>query len=492
MEKTLLMERVMDGERLALIEDGALCALYHRSPDSEDLTGNIYLGRVENLLPGMNAAFVDIGLEKKGFLSAGDIRLYAQGDAQLSKALAERRIGDLVRPGQEIPVQVVKSQTGGKGPRLSCHLTLPGRLLALLPGVRYVGVSRKIGGQDDRERLRAWGQRLLDAFGAGLILRTASLGAGFEAIEAEYRDLLTGHEALLRQAAHTVAPKLLRDENDLALMAVRDLLDGDVQAVWAEDEDCCERLRACARRLAPDLASRVRLHEGQVPLFDLYRVDAQADQALERRVWLKHGGFLVIDETEALTAVDVNTGKNTGGRCAEDTIIQTNREAAEEVMRQLRLRDIGGMIVVDFINMKREADRQALLDLLRGLAARDRNRTAVVDITPLGLVELTRKRAGESLRARLTHSCPHCSGSGAVPAHEATARRVVRDVWRRRRSGDSTPLIVEAAAGVCGWVRNIGTPPGGPVRLIASEGLEAGEYRLAPDDGKTLEQGERQ
>ena len=482
----------MDQERLALIEDGALCALYHRRPDSEDLTGNIYLGRVENLLPGMNAAFVDIGLEKKGFLSAGDIRLYAQGDAQLCKALGNRKIGDLARPGQDVLVQVVKSQTGGKGPRLSCHLTLPGRLMVLLPGVRYVGVSRKIEGEDARSRLRAWGQRLLDAFGAGLILRTASQEAGYEAIKAEYRDLLTGYEALRQQAAHLIAPKLLRDENDLSLIAVRDMLDGDVQAVWADDEGSYERLRACALRLAPGLADRVRLHEGDVPLFDLYRVDTQAEQALERRVWLKSGGFLVIDEAEALTAVDVNTGKNAGGRCAEDTIVKTNREAAAEVMRQLRLRDIGGMIVVDFINMKREADRQALIELMREIAARNRDRTTVVDITPLGLVELTRKRARQSLRAQLTRGCPHCSGSGAVLSHEAAARRVLRGIWRRRRLGDSTPLVVEAAPGVCGWIRKIGMPPGGPVRLIAKEGLEAGEYRLAPDDGNAHEQGERE
>ena len=492
MDKTLLMERVMDQERLALIEDGALCALYHRRPDSGDLTGNIYLGRVDNLLPGMNAAFVDIGLEKKGFLSADDVRLYAQGDAQLCKALGGRKIGELARPGQDILVQVVKSQPGGKGPRLSCHLTLPGRWMVLMPGVQYVGVSRKIDSADDRARLRAWGQRLLDAFGAGLILRTASKETGFEAMEAEYRSLLLGYESLRQQAAHLIAPKLLRDENDLSLIAVRDMLDGDVKAVWADDEESYDRLRRCAEQIAPGMAGRIRLHEGQVPLFDLYRVDTQADQALERRVWLKSGGFLVIDEAEALTAIDVNTGKNVGGRCAEDTIVKTNREAAAEVMRQLRLRDIGGMIVVDFINMKREADRQALIELMREIAARDRNRTTVVDITPLGLVELTRKRARQSLRAQLTHGCDRCGGNGAVHSHEAVARRALRDVWRRRRLGDSTPLVIQAAPGVCGWIRKIGMPPGGPVRLIATEGMEAGDYRLAPDDGNAREQGERQ
>lgn len=484
MKKTLLMERVMDQTRLALIEDGALCELYHRRPDSEDLTGNIYLGRVENVLPGMNAAFVDIGLEKKGFLSAGDIRLYAQGDARLSQALGKRRIGELARPGDEIMVQVIRSQPGDKGPRLSCHLTLPGRHMVLLPGVPYVGVSRKIADPAERAHLREQGQRLLDDGGAGVILRTASREVDPKAIEAEYGDLLAAYQELQRQARHQIAPKLLHDDNDLALIAVRDLMDGDVEAVWTEDAASYDRLRGHAAALAPHLIDRIRLHDGQVPLFDLYRVDAQLERALDRRVWLNSGGFLVIDETEALTAIDVNTGKNVGRRCAEDTIVAANREAAAEVMRQLRLRDIGGMIVVDFINMKREEDRQGLLDLLRELAARDRNRTTVVDITPLGLVELTRKKARQSLKAQLTHACGCCGGSGVEPSHEATARRALRDLWRRRRCGDETPLVVEAAPAVCGWIRKIGLPDGGPVRIKAAEGMGAGEYRLAPDDGR--------
>ena len=204
---------------------------------------------------------------------------------------------------------------------------------------------------------------------------------------------------------------------------------------------------------------------------------------MEKFVWLKSGGSLVIEETEALTVIDVNTAKNVGNRAPDDTIFRNNCEAAREAMRQLRLRDVGGIIVIDFIDMRKPQDREALLEELRKCASRDRNHTVVVDMTPLGLVELTRKKARQSLSRQLQHTCSHCSGNGVVPSHETTARRVVRDLWRRRRGGDETPLVVEAAEPVCGWIRNIGTPGGG-VTLKASRELEDSEYRIAPANGK--------
>ena len=474
-KKTLLMEQVMDQVRLAVIEDGALCELFHQRPGSEDLTGNIYLGRVENVLPGMNAAFVDIGLDKKGFLAAGD--------APAEGAFDRSRIETMARPGQEILVQVVKSQPGAKGPRLSGHLSLPGRLMALLPDTRYVGVSKKIQDDTERARLRGIGLGLSAQGGVGLILRTAAAGASAEAISSEYAGLRAMLGDLSRRAEHLIAPRLLHDDNDLALRAVRDMLSEDVEAIWADDRECYDRLAECAAALAPQLRGRIRLHEGQTPLFDLYRVDAQADRALERYVWLKSGASLVIDEAEALTVIDVNTGKNTGTRSAGETILKTNREAATELMRQLRLRDIGGIVVVDFIDMKQEDDRQALLALLRELAARDRNRTTVVDITPLGLVELTRKRVRQSLARQLTHTCESCGGNGVVPGYEATARRAIREIWRRRRGGDGTPLLLEARPEVCGWARKIGVPEGGTLSMRPLEQMKAGEYHIAPFDG---------
>ncbi len=480
MRKILLLERVMDQTRLAVIEDDQLCELVHQRPNDDNQSGNIYLGRVENVLPGMNAAFVDFGMEKNGFLAAGDIRLFAQGDRALAGMLGKARIEKLVRPGQQLLVQAIRAEPGAKGARLSCHITLPGRSMVLLAGIQYVGVSKKIASENERARLRSIGLSLTEGGGDGVILRTAAQGMDAARLRSEYAALQARWSEMRRQAEYTAGPKLVYDDNDLALHAVRDMLAEDVEAVWADDEMCYERLRAFAGDMAPELLDRIRMHTGDTPLFDLYRVDAQADKALQRYVWLKSGGSLVIEETEALTVVDVNTGKNTGRRDADDTILAVNCEAALELMRQLRMRDIGGTIVVDFINMRRQADREALMSVLRECAAGDRNRTRVVDITALGLVELTRKRARQSLSRQLTHTCPECDGNGVVPAHEATARRALRELWRRRRGGDDTALRLEAAPGACGWIRKIGIPEGGRIELSPSEAYEGGAYRFTP------------
>ena len=480
MKRVLLMERVMDQTRLAIVEDGLLCELYRQTPGGEYLSGNIYLGRVENVLPGMNAAFVDIGMEKNGFLGAGDIRLFAQNDRALATLLGKARIEQLVRPGQQLLVQVIRSQPGAKGPRLSCYVTLPGRLMVLLAGVKYTGVSRKITDDGERARLREMGLSLTEGGQDGVILRTAAQGAGAERLRSEYALLKAQWADMKGRAEFMRAPKLVYDDNDLALHAVRDMLAEDVEAVWADDKDCYERLLACAKVMAPDLSDRIRLHTGETPLFDLYRVDAQVDRGLQRYVWLKSGGSLVIDETEALTVVDVNTGKNTGKRDADDTILAANCEAARELMRQLRLRDIGGMIVVDFIDMRRPGDREALMQVLRECAANDRNRTRVVDITALGLVELTRKRVRQSLSRQMNHICGNCEGNGTVPSHEAIARRALRQLWRRRRQGDDTALCLEAAPAVCGWIKRIGVPEGWEVTLSPTEAVGQGEFRLTP------------
>jgi ribonuclease G len=356
--------------------------------------------------------------------------------------------------------------------------------MVLLTGLKYVGVSKKIESADERARLRGIGLSLTTDRPDGIILRTAANGMSGEDLRAEYVRLVSQWEDMKRRSAHSTAPGLIYDDNDLALQAVRDRLSEDVEAIWTDDDCCYERLKGLAELLSPALSDRILKHTDDTPLFDLYRVDSQADKAMQRYVWLKSGGSLVIDETEALTVVDVNTGKNTGKRDADDTILATNCEAARELMRQLRLRDIGGMIVVDFIDMRRAGDQDKLLDVLRECAAKDRNRTRVVDYTALGLVELTRKRMRQSLSRQLTHTCSHCDGNGIVPSHETTARKALRDLWRRRRAGDETALTLEAVPAVCGWIRKIGVPEGGQLRLSPVENMGAGEYRFAPIDFK--------
>lgn len=480
MKQTLLIERVMDQTRLAVIEDNRLCELHIQRPDSGNLTGNIYQGRVENVLPGMNAAFVDLGLEKNGFLSADDLPSNTPGP---------RRIERLLRPGQEVLVQVVKSQPGAKGPRLTGKITLPGRLMALLPMERSVGVSQKLTDEDERERLRAIGEALLASGGAGLILRTAASGADEAALHGEYAQLCALWTQLKSQSEHAVAPKLLHDDNALALRAVRDRLNTDIEALWVDDAALFEEIRALAEALLPAHVDMIRAHEGETPLFDLYRVDAQADKALEKYVWLKSGGSIVIEQTEALTVVDVNTAKNVGHRAAAETLFENNCEAAREIMRQLRLRDIGGIVVIDFIDMDSPGCREALLDVLRECAQRDRERVNIVGITPLGLVELTRKKARQSLSTQLTHMCSVCGGNGVAPSHEATARRIVREIWRLRRRGASGATLIEAEPAVCGWLARIGLPEGGAAFALPVQNLTPGEYHLSPVDEGALPAG---
>ena len=477
MKQILLLERVLDQTRLAVIEDSMLCEIYIQRPDSANLTGNIYLGRVENILPGMNAAFVDIGLDKKGFLGANDIPASFQGQ---TGAVGNARIEKLVRPGQLLPIQVVRSQPGAKGPRLSRHITLPGRNMVLLCEGPFVGVSKKIEDEGERKRLYQAGQELIHNACVGLIIRTSAQGADESQLRSEFEHLTSLYAGLVKQSAFSGAPKLLYDDSDLMLLAVRDRLTEDVETLWVDDETIYKQVLDCATAYAPFLKDKVKLHQSSVPLFDLYRVDAQVDRALQKQVWLNSGGFLVIEETEALTVIDVNTGKNTGKRDAQDTILAVNQEAAQEILRQLRLRDIGGIIIVDFIDMRSQADKLLLLEMMQKGAALDRNHTTVVDMTALGLVELTRKRTRQSLSRQLTHSCIQCDGNGMVPSHEAIARRALRDLWRRRRGGDTSTVKLEAEPAVCGWIQQLCAPKALSLELSTNTGLRAGEYRFTP------------
>lgn len=478
MKQTILMESVRGETRMAVIEDDRLCELYVDRPNSDDVIGTIHLGRVENVLPGMNAAFVDIGMEKNGFLYAGDIDA---GDPALRKRLDGLRVEKLVRPGQEILVQVVKAQSGQKGHRVSSHLTLPGRTLVLLPNVCYVGVSRKISDDGERRRLRAAADALVRDTGMGLIVRTAAAGLPEDALKREYDALSTQWRDIEARAAVATAPKKVYSNTSLALRCVRDRLNGDVDAVWADGPALYDDIRARAEAMAPEWADRIRLYDGEMPLFDLYRVDAQLDKAMRKYVWLKSGGSLVIEETEAMTVIDVNTGKFTGKRDLEETLLRLNCEAAEEIVRQLRLRDVGGIVIVDFIDMKAPENNERLLALLRELAKTDQSRLSVVGMTGLGLVELTRKKERRPLSRQLLHACPACGGDGATPSYETTARRIVREVWQRRRRGETNPVLVTAAEPVVKRLRAIGVPEGGGVYAVKGD-VPPGEYDISPAD----------
>lgn len=463
MKRELVLERVQAQLRLAVLEDGRLCEIYHERGASGKLSGNIYAGRVQNILPGMNAAFVDIGLNKNGFLYAGDICLDTRDQQELKSQLENRRIEKMLRPGQMIVVQVVKEPGGSKGPRISGSLSLPGRLCVLIPTVQYAGVSKKIGGEAERSRLHGIAKALSERHGAGIIIRTAGEGAAEDEIATDYERLLDQWKKIDAAARHSAKPRLIQADGSLVLRAVRDMLDESVDCIRTDDEALYNEICDCAKLLTPAFADRVQLLKTEMPLFDLLRVDAQLEDAFARQVHLRSGGTLVIDETEAMTVIDVNTAKFTGKKDLSETIFRLNCEAADEIARQLRLRDIGGIVIIDFIDMDAPDQKEALLDHLRTALKNDPNRTNVLGMTALGLVEMTRKKVRRPLSKQLMRDCSHCLSSGREWTHESVACRAVREIWRRRRMGDTTAYRIKTGEKVAGWIQTIGLPEGASI-----------------------------
>ncbi len=402
----------------------AVAELYLERRGARSIVGNIYKGRVDNVLPGLEAAFVDIGLDKNGFLHVDEIVLPGVEAPRRGRGSGRdaAQIGDLLRPGQDIVVQVVKDPLKTKGARLSMDLTIAGRYMVLAPYGEGVGVSRRLDDRE-RERLRKEAAKL-DLQGSGAIIRTAAQGAKRPDLERELLYLFKLNEVLRKRVEETEAPALVFQEADLSVRVVRDIYSGEFERAIVDDEKQHHRLVSFFSRTAPELVDLVDLWNEERPLFEAFAVDRVLDSTLSRRVDLPSGGYLVIDYAEALTVVDVNSGSFTGkGKSArlEDTITKTNLEAAEEVVRQLRLRDIGGIIVIDFIDMARARNRDAVLKTLRKALDEDRTKTFVVEISPLGLVEMTRQNVTEGVREIMTRPCPTCHGEGVIKSEETIA-----------------------------------------------------------------------
>ena len=479
MKREIALEHVANRTRLAVIEDGRLCEILYDQSRRRELTGGIYVGRVQNILPGMNAAFVDIGANKNAYLAAGDIGIDTRGDAALSDALRSERIEKRVRPGQMLICQVVREPGGAKGPRISQNITLPGRKLVLLPTLRYAGVSRKITDETERARLHKIALELAEN-GAGAIVRTAGEGADAAELAAEYADLTEKWHRIETEAAASRTPRRIETETGFAEAAVRDFLTEDTDAMRTDDPDLFRELIEAAEKTVPALRDRISLVDFETPLFDLLRVDAQIEEALARRVNLKSGGTIVIDETEAMTVIDVNTAKFVGKTDLEETVFRLNCEAAEEIARQARLRDLGGIIIIDFIDMENPANREALTVFLRKQFARDRNRTTVLGMTELGLMQVTRKKLRRPLGRILARECPLCGGSGTVLSVEETAHQAVRELWRRRRRGDTTKYRIVAGEGVAACIREIGLDD----ENVRVQTARRNGYEIVPEDGK--------
>lgn len=443
MNKEILVDANGFSTRVAVVEDGAPVELYVEQEGAQRLVGNIYNGKVQNVLPGMQAAFIDIGLERNAFLYAGDIVMPDDADEEIEreKIRSMRSIRDMLKPGQTIMVQVDKDPVGTKGARVTTHITLAGRSLVLMPTMDYVGVSRRIDKEEERTRLR----RILTDIkpdNMGVIVRTASAGKSREAFVEDLESLKLLYEDIQKRARKQKAPSLLHAEQSLLFRTVRDLLMRDVDRVFVNDAGALERLREIADVMAPKLKPRILLKQSEA-LFDRYDTEGKIDKALARKVWIKNGSYIIIDRTEALTCIDVNTGKFVGKDNLEKTITATNCEAAREIARQLRLRDIGGIIIIDFIDMERESNRSMVLNTLKTALKDDHTRSHVFGFTHLGLVEMTRKKTGRSLGDTLQTLCPYCAGDAHVLSPESVMAKVRKQTLQVLKGSENKRMLIE-------------------------------------------------
>ena len=405
-ERTMLVDAGTDGVQIAVLEKQDVVEHYVARHDARSLVGNVYLGRVQNVLPGMEASFVDVGEARNGVLYAGEVGIPGDDEDEVP------RIETVLRSGQSILVQVTKDPMRSKGARLTASISIAGRHLVLVPRARSLGVSRRLP-EDERTRLRDIAQKLRPEE-HGLIVRTAAEGASQADIERDLARLMSIWAEIDSAAAKAKAPALVYSEPELELRVIRDVFNRDISRCVVGDRVLEEKLRTYIRTTTPDLDHRLEIYEGKLPIFEEFRILEQIRKSLDRRVWLPSGGHIVIERTEAMTVIDVNTGKFVGKKCLVETVFRTNKEAAVEVGRQLRLRDIGGIIVIDFIDMEDQQNREELLKVFKRELDKDRTRTQVFDISPLGLVQMTRKNVSAGIVEAFSDSCPTCEGRGIL------------------------------------------------------------------------------
>jgi ribonuclease G len=435
--------------RVAVVENGLLQELHIERSSKRGVLGNIYKGRVQRVMPGMQAAFVDVGLERAAFLHASDIVQAVSAPFTAESVPSERRppplITSLVHEGQDIIVQVIKDPIGSKGARLTTEISIPSRYLVLLPDSQTVGVSSRIEEEQERQRLKQLVQEHANSSGCGYIVRTNAEGVEAAFIEQDIVYLGRAMQVIRRRGRDAVTGECLFDDLSLPMRAVRDMLHARVATVQIDSREMFDRVQSFAQQLMPELADRIRLYPGTRPIFDMYGVEDEISRALNKQVPLKSGGYLVFDQTEAMTSVDINTGSFLGQKNLEETAYRTNLEAAQSVARQLRLRNLGGIIVIDFIDMHDdEHKRQVLRTLEKGLAG-DHVKTVVYDFSPLGLVEMTRKRTVESLQRQLCEPCPACLGKGYIKTAETVIYEIFREVTRAVRQFEADKVMVMAA-----------------------------------------------
>ena len=459
MGSEIIVNRTGRETRVALMESGQLAELHVDRGDKRSYVGNIYYGKVVRVLPGMQAAFVDVGLERAAFLYAGDIypefldknvgkeiddpdMTVAEAAPRAAPRSGQPPIQDLIREGQELLVQIAKDPISTKGARIKTHITLPGRFTVFMPTVDHVGISRRIEKDRERRKLRDFVEKNRPK-GAGYIVRTVCEGQQLSSLKQDM-DFLSSTWKQVQEAAKTArAPSLIHADHNLVLRVVRDSFNDSVDRMVIDDRGIYDTVMNFVKDFSPHLRDKVRLYRGGDPIFDTFSVETELSRSLGRKVWLKSGGYLIIDQTEALTAIDVNSGKYVGSSSLEDTTLAINLEAAQEIGYQLRLRNIGGIIVLDFIDMEKAANRERVYRSMEDLLRQDRARTNLLKISDLGLIEMTRKRVQEDLISALSEQCLYCNGTGITRSRTTIVYDVLREIQREaiRSRGENTIYV---------------------------------------------------
>lgn len=453
--------------RIAYLEHNILIEAYIEWKKNADVVGNVYKGRVLKVLPGIQAAFVDIGMEKAGFLYVADIDtmdiiddhegFFANQDISNNQAneedplayqLEKRKkianqlsIANILKEGQELIVQVAKNPIGSKGARITSYITLPGRYLVYMPTIDQIGISRRIENEEERKRLKAVISELKKE-GSGYIIRTASDGKDKKDFEADITFLSKLWENIKKKNEKASAPTLLHHDLDLALRTIRDLFTEDVDSIIIDEYNDYERCREFINNYMPHLLPRIVFYNDKEPIFERFGIEMEIERALGRKIWLKSGGYIIIDQTEALVSIDVNTGRYVGKMAHEETILKTNLEAVKEIVYQLRLRNIGGLIIIDFIDMEKEADQERVYKTLEHALKSDRSRTTILKFSPLGIVEMTRKRERESLTRLLCQPCFYCEGNGYIKSPTTICYEIFREIGKLVQNNQDRKKIV--------------------------------------------------
>ncbi|MCP3851263.1 MAG: ribonuclease G [Gammaproteobacteria bacterium] len=438
MSDELLINVTPQETRVAKVENGMLQEVTIERASRRGLVGNIYKGKVCRVLPGMQAAFLEIGLQRTAFLHLSDI---VTTDGKNGEQ--EPTINDLLRDGQEILVQVVKDPMGTKGARLTTHITIPARYLVHMPNSSHIGISQKLEDEDERERLKSLIKTHLPEFnGGGYIVRTVAEGISEKEIIADMVFLEKLWQCIQENSKTAGTSVMVYEDLPLAMRVMRDIADINIDAIRIDSRETFDKVIKFAKKFIPELAPGIEYYPGERPIFDLYGVEDEIQRALQAKIKLKSGGYLIIDQTEAMTTVDINTGGYVGNRNLEETIFKTNLEATQAIVRQLRLRNLGGIIIIDFIDMKDLEHRRQVLRSFEKALERDHAKTCITEVSTLGLIEMTRKRTRESLEHILCEACPVCDGKGTVKTVETVAFEIFREIIREARQFDTKKLLV--------------------------------------------------